>query len=501
MPAVERVKTMTSVANVGSSAQSNGDDSSGGGQTNFLQALDKAAESASFSSSSEKTSAKGADSNPKPQAVAGKVVKKGKAQGSKAKPAEVESNQTTTGKNEEPISDVQVVPVEAGSDSADHEQAPANVNATDSDPKAAADGDAQLAGYAAVSSQLDLVKQQQPVVKKTPAGAMGRADLHRFDPRFDRAIARPVVVKDQVQASEAEAPAPTDEEADGQPQAGDAQDALLDFKGDPETQLKEPGVADDAGEVQAQEKTPAQLARPAGPVLGRGIEPDTRQQKTETSKGTNAGPVKFSWDQAIVTSADTNDVQSLVVPDDGKGRSKNSDDLTKDLASPVVQQSAPVKVEHVPNAAPVEKSPEGRFAEVNHPEIVRVVRGQLLPNGGTLQIRLDPPDLGPLNVTVTMRDGAMSAAFATANDQATRLLSHSLGQLKMVLETAGVTVEKLQVQQAPRSQGGDASDAQQQGRDSQQQDASSRQEQQRREILERMWEKIQMGGEDVDFVG
>jgi len=64
-----------------------------------------------------------------------------------------------------------------------------------------------------------------------------------------------------------------------------------------------------------------------------------------------------------------------------------------------------------------------------------------------------------------------------------------------------VTVEKLQVQQSPRSQGGDASDAQQQGRDSQQQDASSRQEQQRREILERMWEKIQLGGEDVYFVG
>ena len=68
------------------------------------------------------------------------------------------------------------------------------------------------------------------------------------------------------------------------------------------------------------------------------------------------------------------------------------------------------------------------------------------------QIRLDPPELGALQVLVHMRDGAMTASFQTSSDDATKLLSHSLGQLKQVLESQGVSVDKLHVQQAPRDQ-------------------------------------------------
>src|SRR5262249_34892716 len=38
-------------------------------------------------------------------------------------------------------------------------------------------------------------------------------------------------------------------------------------------------------------------------------------------------------------------------------------------------------------------APEVRFADDNHPSIVAGVRGQLMPNGGTMHIRLDPPEL------------------------------------------------------------------------------------------------------------
>ena len=80
------------------------------------------------------------------------------------------------------------------------------------------------------------------------------------------------------------------------------------------------------------------------------------------------------------------------------------------------------------------------------------MRGQLLPDGGTMHIRLDPPELGALQVSVHMQDGVMSASFQTSNDDATRLLSHSLGQLKHMLETQGVSVDKLHVTQTPRDQ-------------------------------------------------
>jgi flagellar hook-length control protein FliK len=142
--------------------------------------------------------------------------------------------------------------------------------------------------------------------------------------------------------------------------------------------------------------------------------------------------------------------------------------------------------------APTQPTPDARFAEVNHPKIVTGVRGELLPGGGTMQLRLDPPELGDLQISVHMRDGVMTAAFQTSNDQATRLLSHSLGNLKSMLEAQGVNVEKLHVQQGPKSNTGDAKDSRDgSGRQpTPEQQQSDRREQQRKEMVQKMWDKL-----------
>jgi len=121
-----------------------------------------------------------------------------------------------------------------------------------------------------------------------------------------------------------------------------------------------------------------------------------------------------------------------------------------------------------------------------------------LPHGGTMQIRLDPPELGALQVLVHMQDGVMTASFQTSNDDATKLLSHSLSQLKAVLESQGVSVEKLQVQQSPRDHQAQQDDPNQQQRD--QQGDAHRQEQQRKEMLRRMWRKLSIGSDPLDLV-
>jgi flagellar hook-length control protein FliK len=151
-------------------------------------------------------------------------------------------------------------------------------------------------------------------------------------------------------------------------------------------------------------------------------------------------------------------------------------------------------------------APEAQFAEDNHPNIVAGVRGQLLPSGGTMQIRLDPPELGPLSVTIRLNDGVMEASFETQNDQAAKLLSHSLSTLKASLESQGVSVERLHVQQAPRSEqpgqqggNGDRDSQQNQARDPQQEHAA-RQEHQRREMLKRMWRKLTGAEDPLDLV-
>lgn len=148
--------------------------------------------------------------------------------------------------------------------------------------------------------------------------------------------------------------------------------------------------------------------------------------------------------------------------------------------------------------APPPTPPEAQFAEANHPKLVSGMRGQLLPGGGTMQIRLDPPQLGDLQVTVKMQNGVMTASFQTSNDDATRLLSHSLGQLKQTLETQGISVEKLHVTQAPKtSHSGFGDDA---GGQQQPEARSGQQEQQRREMMRRMWRRMSIGRDALDMV-
>jgi flagellar hook-length control protein FliK len=143
-------------------------------------------------------------------------------------------------------------------------------------------------------------------------------------------------------------------------------------------------------------------------------------------------------------------------------------------------------------------SAESQFADANHPKIVSGITGRLLPNGGAMQLRLDPPELGAMQIKVEMRDGVMTASFETSNDQATRLLSHSLGDLRSALEAQGVSVQKLQVTQSPKQQ--TSSGEGQKDNSQTPQDTASQHEQQRKEMVRRMWQKL-MGGQDpVDLV-
>jgi flagellar hook-length control protein FliK len=136
---------------------------------------------------------------------------------------------------------------------------------------------------------------------------------------------------------------------------------------------------------------------------------------------------------------------------------------------------------------------EDRFAAVNHARIAREVRGELMPNGGSMHLRLDPPELGALQVSVHLKDGVVTAAFQAQNEDAARLLSHTMGDLRASLEAQGVMVDKLHVQHAPRDEaGGNGTGRDGTGRPNpsfeQQQDA--RREQQRKDMVQRLWDKL-----------
>ena len=168
-------------------------------------------------------------------------------------------------------------------------------------------------------------------------------------------------------------------------------------------------------------------------------------------------------------------------------------------ASDSSQTNGPVAAHQgVIGASKLPPPTEAQFAEINHSKIVSEIQGRLLPNGGSMHIRLDPPELGAIHVHVEVRDGIMNASFETDNDQTVQLLSHSLGSLKTALEAQGMTIEKLHVHQSPRQQ--QAAGERRQGDSDHAQDHAARQEQQRKEVMRRMWRKLMKGPDPLDLV-
>jgi flagellar hook-length control protein FliK len=119
-----------------------------------------------------------------------------------------------------------------------------------------------------------------------------------------------------------------------------------------------------------------------------------------------------------------------------------------------------------------------------------------------MNIALNPPDLGAMQITVRMESGAMSASFQTTNDQATRLLTHSLGQLKNALEMQGVSVDRLHVHQVSNSEaaGGKGGESESKDGQSSSDGRSAQQEQQRRDTLRRMWRRARGERDPLDLV-
>jgi flagellar hook-length control protein FliK len=99
-----------------------------------------------------------------------------------------------------------------------------------------------------------------------------------------------------------------------------------------------------------------------------------------------------------------------------------------------------------------------------------------------------------------MHEGVMTASFETSNAQPPPL-SHSLSQLKASLESQGITVGKLHVQQSPRDQQSNSSSDERSSKDdNSSQDHPAQREQQRREMLRRMWRKLSGANDPLDLV-
>lgn len=83
-----------------------------------------------------------------------------------------------------------------------------------------------------------------------------------------------------------------------------------------------------------------------------------------------------------------------------------------------------------------------------------VVLGNYAQQGRqTAELRLDPPDLGPLRVSITLNDGIASAAFVSAHAAVRQAIETALPQLQQALAQAGISLGQTSVGDQPAQQG------------------------------------------------
>ncbi len=242
-------------------------------------------------------------------------------------------------------------------------------------------------------------------------------------------------------------------------------------------------------------------AKPTEPALDKAKIATQVQESPSDAASTASAPADAAANQtsdSVVADLDQvlADLQKIVGANVSSASPQHGSSDDSSLLVMAAQPQATPGVGSTTVHAPTAATPQTQLVEATHEKIVTAVHGQLLPNGGTMRIRLDPPELGALQISVHMRDGVMTAAFETSSDQATRLLSHSLNQLKTVLESAGVSVEKLHVQQSARQSSSSQDNSEDQPSGQQQQ----WQEQQRRQMLQRMWRKLSGVDDPLDLV-
>jgi flagellar hook-length control protein FliK len=103
------------------------------------------------------------------------------------------------------------------------------------------------------------------------------------------------------------------------------------------------------------------------------------------------------------------------------------------------------------DAEPAPAAQESPRADVSDPmdQIVLGLKGKFDSRTGTAEIRLDPPNLGAMKVSITLDNGTLTAEFQSPSSVVRDLLKGNLEKLKTVLEGQGMAVDRLAVSAPP----------------------------------------------------
>ena len=91
--------------------------------------------------------------------------------------------------------------------------------------------------------------------------------------------------------------------------------------------------------------------------------------------------------------------------------------------------------------------------EVNVGRVVRGLQSAVNQRGGSVTLRLTPPELGAVRIELMVKDGVVNARFTAQQESVRNLLMDQMGHLRTALDRQGLTVERIEVQTNNSSHG------------------------------------------------
>jgi flagellar hook-length control protein FliK len=98
----------------------------------------------------------------------------------------------------------------------------------------------------------------------------------------------------------------------------------------------------------------------------------------------------------------------------------------------------------LPGGAALDEQNE-QLNQLNTARAARGLRAAVAQQGGSVTLRLTPPEMGTVRIQMQMDDGVVRAQLVTQSAAARDLLSQQLAELRQALQSQGLVVERLSV--------------------------------------------------------
>ena len=170
-------------------------------------------------------------------------------------------------------------------------------------------------------------------------------------------------------------------------------------------------------------------------------------------------PTDFTVANSVTptTIAIASTVNSAQLPSPGVVSSVSSDSarpIDARVGSSSINSSVPAGLKVSTDGEVIPEDPAAKPVELTQQERIRLVQRvarsftRLCADGGQISLRLHPPELGALSVTVRIEGRSMSARMETESSAAREVILENLPQLRQRLSEQGFEVQQIQVELA-----------------------------------------------------